>query len=355
MQKRKLIALFIAIVCCAEASTAQLPYGISTLKKTTQRKVANNTLIRYETQTFVDSFSGSNNGYLAQASTEDFLSPHEEAGECIGGTEQSCIELVNRSESGKESKILVIRTGTTDETGIYTVCTPRESDPENTPNIGIFSESGAGGIRIIINTSTVRSSLVKVIQEPILEGEDSSDGSIEATSGTATFLDKIPSGTNDRLTECGVDFTPKSDSSAILVTQGKTRLTGSRLIYEGTDGIARISGPISFRRDNDSESLSGSSDIIEMNVQEDFTTLLGNVIISSTDGRTSKAERIEYDDRRNEARLYATKDRPAESTKGRDKISITSGYIYYNLSSNDIVVFSEAGGISGEFSDEDRK
>lgn len=275
---------------------------------------------------------------------------HEKAGACIEGLEQACMALSREGKDGKERKILVIRTGVTDETGIYTICGPRENDPEDTPNIGVFSEQGAGGIRITIDKNVIRVPLAVVTQKPTAEGASGSDGRVEASAGTARLLDAAPEGASDQLGLCGVDYAPKPAPNTVLVTQGKTHLTGQKLIYDETDGIARIDGPISFERTNEKDPLTGSSERIEVNVDEESTVLLGNVVLKSEGGRVSRAARVEYDDAANTARLYGTPDQPAESIKGDEKLY--ANYILYDLDKNEVrAVKDEGGNVSGEFPD----
>ncbi|MFC5848511.1 LptA/OstA family protein [Deinococcus petrolearius] len=284
---------------------------------------------------------------VADAPTE-----HERAGRCVEGSEQSCLALVRQGKDGQERRILVIRTGTSDDTGIYTVCGPRDGDPEGTPNIGVFSETGVGGVRVVIDKNVVRVPLAVVTNRPPAEGQEGSDGRVEASAGTARFLDAAPEGGTDRLGACGVEALPKPAPDTVLVTQGKTSLRGQDLVYDETDGVARIAGPIRFTRDNAEQPLSGSSERIEVDVDAERTLLVGKVELKSEGGRVSRAPRVEYDDAANTARLYATGGEPAESTRGTDVLRVTSGYILYNLDSSDVVVFSDEGNqISGEFQD----
>lgn len=277
---------------------------------------------------------------------------HEKAGQCVEGSEQACMGLTRQGSDGKERRILVIRTGTTDETGIYTICGARENDPEDTPNIGVFSETGPGGIRILIDKNVIRVPLAVVTQKPAAEGQEGSDGRVEASAGNAKLLDTAPEGSEDRLSQCGVEVEPQPAPATVLVTQGKTRLQGQKLVYDETDGMARIDGPISFTRDNEKEPLNGSSDRIEVNVDEETTLLVGNVKLVSKGGRISTAGRVEYDDNSNTARLYGTASEPAQSTKGSDVMRVTNGSILYDLETNDVVALTgEGGNISGEVQD----
>lgn len=278
---------------------------------------------------------------------------HEQAGRCVEGTEQTCMDLVRRSKDGQERRIMVIRTGSDDSTGIYTLCTPQEDEPEDAPNVGVFSESGAGGIRIIIDKNLIQAPLAVVTQQSAEGDQEGSDGKVEASSGTARFLDEVPEGQTDRLSRCGVAVERQPRPGTVQVTQGKTRLTGQTLDYDGADGIARIAGPITFQRDDQADPLSGESKNIEINVDTEATLLVGDVVLRSKGGRVSKAGRVEYDDQASTARLYATPEQPAESVRGNDVLRITSGVIVYNLEKNEVYANAgEGGNISGEFLDE---
>lgn len=279
---------------------------------------------------------------------------HEKAGNCVEGSEQACMALTRDGKDGKERRILVMRTGTKDETGVYTICGARDDDPEGTPNLGVFSEQEAGGIRITIDKNVIRVPLAQVTQRPPKNDEEGSDGRIEASAGTAKLLEAAPEGARDRLSLCGVEVKPQPAPNTVFVTQGKTQLKGQKLVYDEDDGIARIDGPITFERVNDKEPLSGSSERIDVNVDEESTTLIGNVILTSKGGRVSKAPRVEYDDTTNTARLYGTPEQAATSTKGTDTISLTQGYILYDLDTSNVVARADGeGNITGEFQDSD--
>ena len=105
------------------------------------------------------------------------------------GADNASLELVRKSDKdGKERRIRIVKTGTTDETGIFTFCNPRDDDPEGTPTTAVFSETGPGGIRITIDKNVIRVPLAVVTQQPPKDGEDGSDGRVEASAGTARFL-----------------------------------------------------------------------------------------------------------------------------------------------------------------------
>lgn len=288
------------------------------------------------------------------SSPADEPTVHERAGQCVEGSEQSCMSLNRQTEDGEERRILVIRTGTTDDTGIYTVCGPQDDDPEDAPNLGVFSESGPGGIRIVIDKNVIQVPLATVTQRPAGEGEEGSDGRVEASAGRARLLDAAPEGQTDRLARCGVEVTPRPTPGAVKVTQGRTRLTGKSLVYDETDGKARIDGPVAFTRADQDDPLSGESARIEIDVDSEATVLVGNVVLRSEGGRVSKAGRVEYDDEASTARLFASEDQPAESVQGGDVLRVTRGVILYDLEKNEVYADAGEGGtISGEFQDEE--
>ncbi len=268
------------------------------------------------------------------------------------GLETSSLELIRKSDKdGKERRIRIVRTGTSDETGIFAVCSPQEDDPEDAPNLAVFSETGPGGVRITIDKNVIRVPLAVVTQQQPKEGQDGSDGRVEASAGTARFLDNVPADAEDRLTRCGVETNPKPTPDTVFVTQGKTELQGQKLVYDETDGIARIDGPVTFKRANEKDPLTGSSERIEVNVDDEKTTLVGNVVLNSEGGRVSRAGRVEYDDTANLARLIGTPEQPAVSVKGGD--TLRAGTILYDLDRNEVyAVKAEGGTITGEFVEE---
>ena len=278
--------------------------------------------------------------------TEDQAAPEP-------GAEQATVTLVRRSEKdGKDRQIVIVRTGTTDETGIFAFCQPLGDDPPETPTQAVFSETGAGGVQITIDKNVIRVPLAVVTQLPPKEGQEGSDGRVEASAGTARFLnpEEVPEKATDRLTRCEVQATPKPAPDTVIVTQGRTELRGQKLVYDSADGIARIDGPVTFRRSSDRDPLTGKSDRIEVSVDDEKTTLVGNVELKSSGGRTSRAARVEYDDTRNVARLYGTAEQPAESVQGGD--TLRAGVIVYDLDRNEVYAEKAEGGtITGEFVD----
>ncbi|MGM9319841.1 LptA/OstA family protein [Deinococcus aquaticus] len=271
------------------------------------------------------------------------------------GAEQASLTLVRRSEKdGKDRRILIVKTGTDDTTGVFALCQPLPDDPEGAPTLAVFSETGAGGVQITIDKNVIRVPLAVVTQNAPKDGQDGSDGRVEASAGTGRFLEReeVPPDTKDRLTRCEVQAAPKPAPDTVLVTQGRTELRGQKLVYDSADGVARIDGPIKFTRRSDTDPLTGQSDRIEVSVDDEKTTLVGNVVFNSAGGRVSRAARVEYDDTRNVARLYGTAEQPAESVKGGD--TLRAGVIVYDLDRNEVYAMKAEGStITGEFTDTD--
>ena len=269
--------------------------------------------------------------------------------------EQSSLTLVRRSEKdGKDRRIVIVKTGTDDTTGVFALCQPLPDDPEGAPTLAVFSETGAGGVQITIDKNLIRVPLAVVTQNAPKDGQDGSDGRVEASAGTGRFLEReeVPPDTTDRLTRCEVQATPRPAPDTVIVTQGRTELRGQKLLYDSADGVARIDGPIRFTRRSDTDPLTGQSDRIEVSVDDEKTTLVGNVVFNSAGGRVSRAARVEYDDTRNVARLYGTAAQPAESVQGGD--TLRAGVIVYDLDRNEVYAMKAGGGtITGEFTDSD--
>lgn len=261
------------------------------------------------------------------------------------------LELVRSGKDGKDHVIRVERSTVGAEHGLFANCGTQEGDPQDAPTVTVFNEHDQGLVTVSIDKNRIQVPLAVVTQRSKPDGSNG-DGRVEASAGTARFLDDVPEGAKDRLERCGVEVKVVPTPDTVLVTQGKTRLKGQKLIYDESDGIARIDGPITFERDNENDPLSGKSDRIEVNVDEEKTVLVGNVVLESKGGRVSKAGRVEYDDTQNVARLYATAEQPAESVKGTYVLRLSQGYIKYDLDKNDVVVVKEGdGSISGEFQD----
>ena len=265
----------------------------------------------------------------------------------IGG---GIAQLTRKAKDGKEHFIKIKKTGTTDDTGVFTACSPQDDDPAGSPIISVFSETGPGGVQVTVDKNVIRAPLGIVTQQ------ENGDGHIEVSAGTARFLDQPPEGKTDRLSRCAVEATPQAAPNTVFVTQGKTSLKGQKLIYDEKDGIARIDGPITFERPApegkpETDHLNGTSQRIEVNVDNETTTLAGEVVLTNGE-RTSKAERVDYDDAKNVAILRGSPGKPAQSVQGKD--ILCAPIISYNLDRNTAVVLKgDSPTITGSFDDGD--
>ncbi len=249
------------------------------------------------------------------------------------------ITLTRKTKSGETRNINIERVGT-DETGISATCAPQDDDPGDAPTIVVYSNTTERGVEVTVDKNLIRAPLAVISKLP------GGDGHIEMSSGTAKYLDEAPEGKTDRLSKCEVEADPKVASDTVRVTQGKTKLLGSKLVYDESNGIARVSGPISFTR----EKLTGSSKRIDVDVEKQVTTLVGDVQLRDGE-RTSKAGRVDYDDGQNVAILRGTPGQPAETiTPGE---TLRAETIRYNLDSGEAVVVRGTNPITGKFDDGD--
>ncbi|WP_237724945.1 LptA/OstA family protein [Deinococcus alpinitundrae] len=254
------------------------------------------------------------------------------------------VTLTRKAKDGKSRIIKIVRTGLTDDTGIFASCTPQDSDPAGSPTVSVFSETGPGGIQVTVDKNLIRSPLAIVTQQ------EGGDGHIEVSAGTAQFLDNPPEGKTDRLSRCAVQADPRPAPDTVFVTQGRTSLKGQTLVYDESDGVARIAGPITFERapetgKPETDRLTGNSERIEVDVDKETTTLVGKVTLKNGT-RTSSAERVDYDDAANVAVLRGAPGALAQSVNGQE--IICAMIIRYNLDLNTVTAVDN---ISGQFPD----
>ena len=262
--------------------------------------------------------------------------PGTPAGEALP---QVSITLERTTKSGEKRRIEIVRVGT-DETGISATCSPRDEDPEDAPTVVVYSDTTERGVQVTVDKNLIRAPLA------IITKQKDGDGHIEMTAGTARYLDEAPAGKTDRLSLCEVEATPVIRNDTVRVTQGKTNLRGSKLVYDEEDGVARIAGPITFTR----EKLTGSSTRIDVDVEQEVTTLVGNVQFRDGE-RVSSAEYVDYDDTKNVAILRGSAAKPAETRTSKEVLR--AEVIRYNLDTGEAVVMRGEKPITGTFEDGD--
>jgi lipopolysaccharide export system protein LptA len=221
-----------------------------------------------------------------------------------------------------------------DDKGLAIICPPKDDDPDQLTQT-VYYDVSPWSVHITIDKNLIKTQIAFV------EAKDGGDGRIEAYNGVAT-----ESSDPDR---CLPDLKPDPKPGTVRVEQGKTRLTGSRLDYDRSTGIAVVEGPIVFERpqERENDTLKGNSDSIQIFVDDEKTVLEGNVTLSSK-CRTSRAERVEYDDTKNRAILFG---KPAVSRQNDGKGQIQGTELEYDLETNDVIVVAPYGGVSGSFDD----
>lgn len=216
-----------------------------------------------------------------------------------------------------------------DELGALLICQPEESDPKQVTR-SFFADVKPYFVHVFIDKNIIRAPLITATKE------SRGDGQLKAVNGSAKILNPET---------CEIELKPDPKPNTVFVEQGKTKLSGSSLIYSQESGIGVIAGPITFARPQAGGNiLRGSSEKITVDVDNEKTFLEGNVKLESK-CRSSIADRVEYDDRENLAILYGN---PAISKRLDGSDEIKADRLEYNLETNDVVL---NGSISGVFDD----
>ena len=231
--------------------------------------------------------------------------------------------------SRKDKIIKTIKYGPADK-GLSILCTPIDGDKDRT-NRFVYSDETPYLVHVFIDKNIIKAPIAFVSKK------EGGDGQLEAYAGTAV------ESTDEAI--CLPVVKPIPKPGTVFVDQGKTKLTGSRLDYSEETGIAIIAGPIIFERPQKDDKLTGTSEKITVNVDEEKTFLEGNVVLKSK-CRTSRATKVEYNDKRNLAILFGS---PAVSVQtdaaGKEIGQVKGERIEYNLESNDVIVtFGKAKG-----------
>lgn len=216
-----------------------------------------------------------------------------------------------------------------DDKGVLLICPPSSSDEKQITK-SYFADQAPYFVHVFIDKNVIRAPVVTAVKESRGGGE------LEAYNGSAVVTSAD---------DCQITIKPDPKPNTVFVTQGKTKLTGSKLKYSQDTGIAIIAGPITFERPQAAGStLRGSSERLTVEVDNEKTFLEGKVKLESK-CRSSLADRVEYDDRENRAILYGN---PAVSRRLDGSDEISADRLEYNLETNDVVL---EGAISGVFED----
>ncbi len=194
-----------------------------------------------------------------------------------------------------------------------------EAETSLAPEEGVNAELDLELALAVTSESSLESDVETQSEE--VEGEEER---LEMFGGTLDFTDS---------TRCPENI-QESTAADVTVEEGRSTITGSKFSYDNATGIGNMVGPVNLERRaaGDSPALSGNSDNMEFNVDEDLTILQGNVTVES-DGRVSEADTVEFDEQASLALLFGN---PAKSTKDNDVVQ--GNIITYYLDSNDVVV-----------------
>ena len=128
----------------------------------------------------------------------------------------------------------------------------------------------------------------------------------------------------------------------VELRQGRTVVTGSRFFLDQDTDLGTMDGPVALERSAEgaSPALSATADALELDIDTEATTLVGNVSIESEE-RVSEASRVELREAEGLAVLTGS---PARTRQGDD--AIEGSTLLYYLDTNDVVV---VGGVKGSF------
>ncbi len=191
-------------------------------------------------------------------------------------------------------------------------------------NISFFYAPDPERIETEVNNTRIRSSVV-LRSQPKEGGAEAQDRAVLDFFGGSLEL-------NDE-TDCPRNVR-RNAQQRVVITEGRTTVNGSSLVYQNMTGVGDMAGPVelSRRASGDSPALTASSSRLSFNVDDDIQTLRGNVQVES-EGRTSEADVLELDE---EAGFAILRGNPARS---RDEDGEVAGQIIeYDLDSNDVVV-----------------
>ena len=186
-------------------------------------------------------------------------------------------------------------------------------------DVGVVYAPAPGFVETLVNNTRITSTVALLKKPKDAEGEETLelfDGSLEL----------------DPATLCPTNIV-RGDKT-VTVTEGRTTTTGKTFVYNNATGIGEMAGPIDLKRaeEGSSPALNASSSSLAFDVDNDLTTLQGNVAVTSG-GRTSRSERLELDEDTGFATLTGT---PA--TSRTEEGEVQGELIEYDLDSNDVVV-----------------
>ena len=186
----------------------------------------------------------------------------------------------------------------------------------------IFYAPPPGVNRTVIDGDTVLTSRLVVVREPREEG-GADQQTLELLDADVTF----------NRPGC-IETTEPIAEPTVLLEQGRTTIRGARFFLDQETDLATMDGPVQVDRSaaGDSPALTATSQSLELDIDSEVTTLVGNVEIRSED-RVSQADRMELREDEGLAILTGT---PARTRQGDDVVE--GSVLTYYLDTNDVIV-----------------
>ena len=186
----------------------------------------------------------------------------------------------------------------------------------------IFYAPPPGVNRTVIDGDTVLTSRLAVVREPREEG-DADEQTLELLDADVTF----------NRPGC-IEATQPVEDPSVLLEQGRTTIRGTRFFLDEETDLATMDGPVRVDRsaEDDSPALSATAASLELDIETEVTTLVGDVEIRSED-RVSQAERMEL---REDEGLAILTGSPARTQQGEDVVE--GSVLTYYLDTNDVIV-----------------
>ena len=178
-----------------------------------------------------------------------------------------------------DSEIRVIQNGRSADGAEFI---PSNPGCEEGQSLGVVYAPPPGFVETLVNDTRIVSTVALLRRPDGTEDEETLelfDGSLEL----------------DPATLCPTNI--QRSEKNVTVTEGRTTTTGKTFFYNNATGIGEMDGPIDLQRaeEGNSPALTASSNNLDFNVDSDLTILQGNVEVES-DGRTSRAQRLELDE-----------------------------------------------------------
>jgi lipopolysaccharide export system protein LptA len=249
------------------------------------------------------------------------------AAQGVGG-QDSPSTTAKRLTVERDDTTIVVTQQADNVTGARFLLRNPNCDDENYTSI--FYAPSPGENRTVVAGDTTLFSRLVIVREP-RDGEDAGSQSLDLIDADVTF----------NRPGC-IETMEPVENPRVELRQGRTTIAGSRFTLDQDTELGTMEGPVALERaaEGDSPALSATADGLELDVETEITTLVGNVEVRSED-RISEAARLELREREGIAILSGS---PARTRVGADVIEGET--LRYYLDTNDVVVI---GNVKGTF------